>query len=329
MARLYYTTGNQDGQETAVLGAEFHIGRGSDVDLSLPDVSVSRRHARISRAEGGVYVVVDLDSTNGVKVNDRTIRRHVLADGDQLEIGGYALRFCLDPSEVVERVPPVVRVENVYKEYQLGKESLLALNGVSLEVQSGEFLALAGPSGSGKSTLLNLIGCIDTPTRGSVFIEGNRVSEKTPDQLADLRANTLGFIFQNFNLLPVLTAWENVEYPLLNSHHLAKKKRQARVEYYLQMVGLDRHMHHRPNELSGGQRQRVAIARALATRPAIVLADEPTANLDHATGTGILELMREINRDEGATFIFSTHDPQVMEMADRVVRLSDGEILQG
>jgi putative ABC transport system ATP-binding protein len=188
-------------------------------------------------------------------------------------------------------------------------------------------MALAGPSGSGKSTLLNLIGCIDTPTRGSVIITGTEVSNRTPDELSDLRARTIGFIFQTFNLLPVLSAWENVEYPLLQNKDLKKAERRERVGHYLELVGLDRHKHHRPNELSGGQRQRVAIARALAARPSIVLADEPTANLDHKTGEGILDLMKSINQQERTTFIFSTHDAKVMAMADRVVVLSDGEVV--
>jgi putative ABC transport system ATP-binding protein len=189
-------------------------------------------------------------------------------------------------------------------------------------------MALAGPSGSGKSTLLNLIGCIDTPTSGSILIEGQDISGKTADELADLRLNTLGFVFQTFNLLPVLSAWENVEYPLLQQRDVSKKARQERVRHYLNVVGLEPYAHHRPNELSGGQRQRVAIARALATRPSIVLADEPTANLDHKTGEGILRLMKNLNQTEGTTFIFSTHDARVMEMADRVIELADGQIME-
>jgi putative ABC transport system ATP-binding protein len=201
------------------------------------------------------------------------------------------------------------------------------LRNISLEIHKGEFMALAGPSGSGKSTLLNLIGCIDTPTSGSILIEGRDVSGNTADELADLRLNTLGFVFQTFNLLPVLSAWENVEYPMLQQRFIDRKTRQERIRQYLNIVGLERYVHHRPNELSGGQRQRVAIARALATHPGIVLADEPTANLDRKTGEGILKLMKKLNQDEGTTFIFSTHDARVMEMADRVIDLADGQIL--
>jgi putative ABC transport system ATP-binding protein len=172
--------------------------------------------------------------------------------------------------------------------------------------------------------LLNLIGCIDSPTSGDIFIAGQRTSDRTPDQLADLRARNIGFIFQTFNLLPVLTALENVEYPLIPFY--SRKARRKHVQQYLELVGVGEYANHRPNQLSGGQRQRVAIARALAIQPSIVLADEPTANLDHKTGEGILQLMKGINQDRGTTFIFSTHDLRVIEMAPRVIRLSDGEI---
>jgi len=221
----------------------------------------------------------------------------------------------------------VVRVEDVSREYALGKQSVLALKGVNLLIDEGEFLALAGPSGSGKTTLLNLIGCIDTPTSGRIWINGEEVGRRTPDQLSDLRAHTIGFIFQTFNLLSVLSAAENVEYPLYNHKSLSKGERLERVAHYLELVGLASFAAHRPNQLSGGQRQRVAIARALAIHPKIILADEPTANLDHRTGEDVLALMKDINRRGGTTFIFSTHDPKVMALADRVVHMSDGELL--
>ncbi|MCA1805315.1 MAG: ABC transporter ATP-binding protein [Xanthomonadaceae bacterium] len=217
----------------------------------------------------------------------------------------------------------VVEVRGVSKEYALGEQRVQALRETSLDVEEGEFLAIAGPSGSGKSTLLNLIGCIDSPSTGHILIDGEDVAGKTPDELADLRARKIGFVFQTFNLLPVLSAAENVEYPLLQ-FRFDKARRRARVQRYLELVGVGDYATHRPNQLSGGQRQRVAIARALIARPAIVLADEPTANLDHKTGTSILELMHAINREKGTTFIFSTHDPKVMEMADRVVQIEDG-----
>jgi len=220
----------------------------------------------------------------------------------------------------------LVRVENVSKEYLLGEQRVEALKDVTLSIEPGVFMSIAGPSGSGKSTLLNLIGCIDTPTRGRILIDGQDVSGKTPDQLADLRARTIGFIFQTFNLLPVLSAAENVEYPLLQFPELSKAERIERVIHFLNVVKLRKYGMHRPNQLSGGQRQRVAIARALATEPKIVLADEPTANLDHRTGDAILGLMKDINRDFGTTFIFSTHDKKVMAKADRLVRIEDGQI---
>ena len=221
----------------------------------------------------------------------------------------------------------LVRVKDVSKQYAFGKQTLMALKNITLCVLRGEFLAIAGPSGSGKSTLLNMIGCIDTATSGSIYIEGQKTAHHSPDQLADLRARKIGFIFQTFNLLPVLSAFENVEYPLLR-FPMGKMKRREQVSKYLELVGVHEFASHRPNQLSGGQRQRVAIARALVTSPGIVLADEPTANLDHKTGGSILELMKRINEDIGTTFIFSTHDPRVMEMAGRVVRLDDGELVQ-
>lgn len=220
----------------------------------------------------------------------------------------------------------IVKVEQVCKRYALGEQLVDALRDVSLSVEPGSFLALAGPSGSGKSTLLNIMGCIDHPTSGRVFIDGDDVSGKTSDQLADVRARTIGFIFQNFNLLPVLSAGENVDYPLLHLPELSRAERRERVDHYLDVVGLTRYARHRPNQLSGGQRQRVAIARALATHARIVLADEPTANLDRETGRGILELMQSINRDAGTTFVFSTHDMHVMDMADRLVHMEDGAV---
>lgn len=221
-----------------------------------------------------------------------------------------------------------VEIESVSKAYRVGSEQIDALKNVSLKIEKGVFLALAGPSGSGKSTLLNLIGCIDTPTRGRVCIDGSDVSDKSADELAGLRARTIGFIFQTFNLFPVLNAEENVGYPLHHLPELSRRERQERVRHFLDVVGLSDFARHRPNQLSGGQRQRVAIARALVAHPSIILADEPTANLDHLTGRSILKLMRRINRETGVTFIFSTHDAQVIRMADRRVDLEDGEIVR-
>lgn len=221
-----------------------------------------------------------------------------------------------------------MRVENVSKQYRLGDQLVPALRSVNLNIEQGVFMAIAGPSGSGKSTLLNLIGCLDTPTSGRIFIGDQDVSCKSPDQLAALRARTIGFIFQTFNLLPVLSAEENVEYPLLQFKEMSAAERRQRVQRYLEVVGLSEYARHRPNQLSGGQRQRVAIARALAVRPRIILADEPTANLDHKTGGRILRLMRRINRQTGTTFVFSTHDQRVIDLAIRRVDLEDGEIVR-
>jgi putative ABC transport system ATP-binding protein len=220
----------------------------------------------------------------------------------------------------------LISAESLCKTYQLGVQSVAALRHVSLNISEGAFIAIAGPSGSGKSTLLNIIGLIDTPTSGRLLIDDTDVSGRSPDELAALRARTIGFVFQTFNLLPVLTAEENVEYPLLQFRELSARQRRERVAYFLRMVKLDDHATHRPNQLSGGQRQRVAIARALATHPRVILADEPTANLDHRTGERILRLMRSINRQHGTTFIFSTHDPRVLRVADRRVDLEDGMI---
>ncbi|BBP05684.1 macrolide ABC transporter ATP-binding protein [Sulfuriferula plumbiphila] len=220
----------------------------------------------------------------------------------------------------------LVRVEGVTKEYLLGEQKVIALEDITLSIEEGVFLAIAGPSGSGKTTLLNIIGCIDNPTRGKVFIDDVEVTGRSPDELADLRARTTGFIFQTFNLFPVLTAGENVEYPLLQLPEVSREERRKRVIRFLKVVGLERYAKHMPNQLSGGQRQRVAIARALAINPRIVLADEPTANLDSKTGKSILNLMQEINRRYGTTFIFSTHDRHVMAMADRLIRIEDGRV---
>jgi putative ABC transport system ATP-binding protein len=223
-----------------------------------------------------------------------------------------------------DAVASPVTVKDVTKTYQLGKLTVTALAGVSLTVQAGEFLAVAGPSGSGKTTLLNLIGCLDTPTSGEIEIDGEPVGTLSPGRRADLRARKLGFVFQTFNLIPVLTAYENVEYPLLI--HRRGGPLASRVRTALEQVGLADRARHRPSELSGGQQQRVAVARALVSEPAVVLADEPTANLDSRTGQDVIELMRRLNRERGTTFVFSTHDPRIMAAADRVLELSDGRL---
>jgi len=221
---------------------------------------------------------------------------------------------------------PIVELAAVEKEYPLGNTRVQALVGVDLTIQRGEFMSIAGPSGSGKTTALNLIGCVDVPTRGDVRIDGQSVKDATESELTKLRLRKLGFIFQSFNLVPVLDVFQNVELPLLLQGGLRSQERRARVETIVEQVGLTPQIRQRPNELSGGQRQRVAIARALVTRPAIVLADEPTANLDSKTGASIIELMKTLNHTADTTFIFSTHDPSVMAQAQRVVSLVDGRV---
>jgi putative ABC transport system ATP-binding protein len=223
-------------------------------------------------------------------------------------------------------MPEIVSIRSVTKDYPLDKVVVQALRGVDLSVEQGDFLSIVGPSGSGKTTLLNLIGCVDTATTGSVVVDGHDTATLSDRQLTSLRLNTLGFIFQSFNLVPVLNVFQNVEFPLLLQKKLGAPERKARVDELLAKVGLDKHALHRPSELSGGQRQRVAIARALVTRPKIVMADEPTANLDSKTGDAIIDLMKEMNKAERTTFIFSTHDAKVMSHADKVVRLIDGRI---
>jgi putative ABC transport system ATP-binding protein len=219
----------------------------------------------------------------------------------------------------------VVRVEDVTKEYAMGRTVVKALRGVSLEIARGEFLCIAGPSGSGKTTLLNLIGCLDKPTSGRILIEGQDVSKLSPKELAWVRRQRLGFVFQTFNLVPVLTAYENIELPLLLLG-VGAAERRRRVYALLEALGISELAHHRPDEMSGGQQQRVSIARALITEPALVLADEPTANLDSETGKAIIELMHELNKTHGTTFVFSTHDPKVMARASRLIHIRDGII---
>jgi len=223
--------------------------------------------------------------------------------------------------------PPIVSVESVVKDYKLGKTEVHALRGVDLRVERGEFLSIAGPSGSGKTTLLNLVGGVDVPTAGTVHVDGEDTSRLSERALTSLRLHHIGFIFQTFNLVAVLDVFQNVEFPLLLQGGSTAGERRARVDGLLAAVGLSEHARHRPSELSGGQRQRVAVARALVTRPPLVLADEPTANLDSQTGGTIIDLMREMNRRDGTTFIFSTHDPKVMSHANAIVRLEDGRVV--
>jgi len=221
---------------------------------------------------------------------------------------------------------PLVKIQHVWKQYRLGKVTVDALRGVSLAVEHGEFLAIVGPSGSGKTTVLNMIGCLDTPTSGTIMLDGTEVKGLRPSQLAEMRSHKIGFIFQTFNLIPVLTAFENVEYPLL-IQGLPAAHRRAATAQALEQVGLAAVARHRPGELSGGQQQRVAIARALVAGPSLVLADEPTANLDSHTAQEIVELMLSLNRTAGVTCIFSTHDARIMQYASRTVEMRDGQIV--
>jgi putative ABC transport system ATP-binding protein len=217
-----------------------------------------------------------------------------------------------------------LQAQGVSKTYLLGQTEVHALKQIDLEVQEKEFLALAGTSGSGKTTLLNLFGCIDRPSIGKILVDGTDVSGMGSDELAHFRSRKIGFIFQTFNLLPILSAEENVEYPLLLNHTPASERKRL-VSDALGKVGLSRFADHRPDQLSGGQRQRVAIARALVKCPRIILADEPTANLDKKTAMEVLQLMKTLNQSEGVTFVFSTHDSLVLSLASRVFHMSDGQ----
>ncbi len=221
----------------------------------------------------------------------------------------------------------VAKVENVTRIYKVGNVETQALCGVNLSIQNGEFTALVGPSGSGKTTLLQLIGCLDQPTSGRVLINGKDVSRLSRNQRADMRRGTIGFIFQFFALIPTLTAYENVEMPLLLVGKSAAERRE-RVNQLLEWVELTERAGHRPDQLSGGQQQRVAIARALATQPSMILADEPTANLDTPNGKQVMEIMTKLNKETGITFVFATHDPRVIQYARRVVTLRDGAIVE-
>ncbi|MBI5592556.1 MAG: ABC transporter ATP-binding protein [Deltaproteobacteria bacterium] len=219
-----------------------------------------------------------------------------------------------------------VRMTNVSKNYLMGKVAVEALKAITLEIPRKRFNVIIGPSGSGKTTLLNLIGCIDFPSSGRIEICGQDVAGLSDNETSDFRARNIGFIFQNFNLIPVLSAYENVEYPLLLTQTSARERRE-KVQQMIDAVGLFDHRHHRPNELSGGQRQRVAIARALVKGPELVLADEPTANLDSKTGRSIIDLMHEMQSKNNTTFIFSSHDKQIMDHAEEVFVIQDGQLV--
>ncbi len=222
---------------------------------------------------------------------------------------------------------PIVVVKGLTRDYEQGAITVRALRGVDLEVGKGEFTAIMGPSGSGKTTLLNMIGGLDEPTSGSVVVDGQDIGKLDRGGRSDLRLERLGFVFQSYNLIPVLTALENTEFVLM-LRGVPKDERRAKAMATLKAVGLEGMENRRPSELSGGQQQRVAVARAIASEPALVLADEPTANLDSKMGTELIEVMQHLNEELGVTFIFSTHDPKVMQAAKRVVWMEDGHILR-
>jgi putative ABC transport system ATP-binding protein len=224
----------------------------------------------------------------------------------------------------------LLELKGITKDYLLGKTKVSALRGVDLSVEGGEFTVVTGPSGSGKTTLLNIIGCLDRATAGSYKLDGEEVGTRDFDDLADVRNQKIGFIFQNFNLIPVLNVAENIEFPCaVRRNPESKSALRQRVEALADAVGLKPYLHHRPDELSGGQRQRVAIARALITEPKLVLADEPTANLDSTTSEQIIDLMLKLNREKGVTFLFSTHDARVVGHARRALNIHDGRMVQG
>jgi putative ABC transport system ATP-binding protein len=219
----------------------------------------------------------------------------------------------------------VIQLEDVTRNYQVGEVETPALRGLTLTIEEGEFTAIVGPSGSGKTTVLQMMGCLDRPTSGIVQVKGQDVNQLNDNQRADLRKGTIGFIFQFFALIPVLTAYENIELPLLLTGN-GSQARRARVNELLEAVGLSQRAHHRPDQLSGGEKQRVAVARALAVNPVLVLADEPTANLDTENGNQVMEIMQRLNEETHTTFVFATHDPRVIPFARRVVTLRDGRV---
>ena len=220
----------------------------------------------------------------------------------------------------------LLQFENISRIYHTGDIESFALRSVSFEIDKGEFVSIAGPSGSGKTTILNITGCLDRATSGNYFLDGEDISEKSSNSLALIRRNKIGFIFQTFNLIPILTAFENVEFPLILNGGMSQSERARKVEQILDEVGLLELKWRKPSELSGGQQQRVSIARALVKGPELVLADEPTANLDSVSGKDILDLMLELNKKLGVTFVFSTHDRMVMDYARRLIMLKDGEV---
>lgn len=222
---------------------------------------------------------------------------------------------------------PIIKLENVWRTYQLGKTEVHALRGLSLEIAPGAFVAIMGSSGSGKSTLLNMVGCLDFPTKGKVFLKGKDISEMPESQLAQFRGRILGFVFQEFNLLPNLNAMQNVMLPMV-FQKTPREERTKKAEELLDMVGLKPRMLHQPSELSGGERQRVALARAFANDPEVIIADEPTGNLDSKTGAMIMEKLTDFHKKEGKTMVIVTHDPKIAAYAEEIVNIQDGQIIK-
>ena len=222
----------------------------------------------------------------------------------------------------------IASMKNVTKIYSTGEVAVTALKNISIDIEKGEFISIAGPSGSGKTTFMNILGTLDKPTEGNVFFDSIDVTKLSKDRCAKLRRDQIGFVFQTYNLIPVLTALENVEFPLVLMGRYGKRERMERAIEMLKNVGLEEYINRKPSEMSGGQQQRVAIARALVKEPKLVLADEPTANLDSKTGAEVLEIMLKMNEKLGTTFIFATHDKMVMDFAKRLINLHDGEIVE-
>ncbi len=223
---------------------------------------------------------------------------------------------------------PIIELRKVWKTYKMGDASVHALQGIDLEVHEGEFLAIQGPSGSGKSTAMNLVGCLDVPTRGEIYLAGQNISKLSESDLAQIRGRKIGFIFQKFNLIETLTAIENVTLPM-TFQGIPEAERKKRATQLLTQFGLGDRMHHKPNQLSGGQQQRVAIARSLAVNPPVILADEPTGNLDSKTGREVMEFLRELHKHSGKTIVLVTHDDALAKRADRIEYLKDGKIIGG
>ncbi len=220
----------------------------------------------------------------------------------------------------------MIKANNLQKSYQMGEINLEVIKNLSLVINEGEFISIVGPSGSGKSTLLNMLGCLDKPTSGEISVDGQDITSMNKTQLANFRGEKIGFIFQSFNLIPVLSVYENIEYPLIMIQNLEENERKKRVFELLSEVGMSDQANKFPNQISGGQRQRVAIARALVTSPKIVFADEPTANLDSKTSYQVIDLMRKMHKEHNTTFIFATHDEKIVSMVNRIVTIVDGEI---